>query len=209
MRNFAAIFRVDTVYSRLVALSAGKATTMMKLLFPGLMIAPVFALAFVAGNTSPFESKVTKTPATAVLASASVTTPDAAECRSETLGVVFRRGLLESHSAERLGEAFAPSPDCAVSFVRLTSLVPDTGDTISDEVAAAGVAKERRELATHIAALVGKDRADTLRVYSDVETTRHASADRVHALVRIERRPASFSSVAEAPANGALSELLN
>ena len=183
---------------------------MMKLLFPGLMTAPVFALAFMAGDTSPFESKVTKTPATAVLASASVATPDAAaECRSETLGVVFRRGLLESHSAERLGEAFAPSPDCAVSFVRLTSLVPDTGETISDEVAAAGVAKERRELATHIAALVGETRADNLRVYSDVETTRHAAADRVHALVRIERRPASFSSVAEAPANGSLRDLLN
>ena len=183
---------------------------MLKLLFPGLMIAPVFALALVAGESSPFESRTTKTPATAVLASASIAAPDAAtECRSETLGVVFRKSLLETHSAERLGEAFAPRPDCDVSFVRLTSLVPDTGDALDNDAAVAGVSAERRELAAHIAALVGEERATTLRVFSDVQTARHAQADRIHALVRIERRPAAFAKVAEAPASGALSDLLN
>ena len=181
---------------------------MLKLAFPVLMTVPVFALALGArgGVDIPdysAQSRNTAVPATAVLASAPIGVE--AECRSETLGVTFSHGLLESHSAERLGEAFATDDGCETAFVRLTSLVDE-----ADHAETVGITKERRELAMHIAALVG-DEAETLRVFADVQSARAGHPGRAHALVRIERRPVSGGrvKVAEATSGGALSDLLD
>ena len=113
---------------------------------------------------------------------AGITDTDTASCDSATVGVVFSRGYLESHSAAALGEVFGAT-GCAVEGIRITHLVPDDPEPADFHA----VDAQRAELAAHIQALVGRGAARDLPVLSETHTAFHTGRQRRHALVRIER----------------------
>ena len=186
---------------------------MFKLLFSTAIVAPVMMLAYSAGGDTLFAQDATAS----AVAHASVdhiqTAGQESECRSDTLGVSFRGPWLESHSAGELAHSFARVEGCEISFVRLTTLVPEE----PSEADLRDADTRRGELALHIEALVGPERARDLPMEADVLSSITDARLRSHALLRIERRPATpgatvlsaSATLTESESGSALVESLN